>query len=304
MPASVPTSDEFNTALNGVNTSLISMQSQISSLNTQLNSLAARVTKLENPTPVSTLYDQLTTTYDFSTDGALSPNGLWRLGYHGINPVDSTDVGKCGVRVSAIDGKNVLYEYPYSKANTTPKWPDPAGRTSASLIVTEQSFADLDMTVYMRTLKSLRTPSPNRWEAAWIGWHFNDAGYTITQKGAHFHHYYFMIHTDSTLEFGRKDNTTMTEHQYTLPTLNINVPFAYGQLYKVRVKQVSNHIEIWVDDKKVVDCIDDGTKGTPGTDTTFGPPPHPPSTFMYSGRVWLYNEDAPSEWRDLTITKL
>ena len=254
------------------------------------------------PTPTSNVYDDYPTIFDFANDGDLSPNKKWRLGYRGYNPVDSTDRGKVGVR-SNDKYPRVLYQYPYSKPNTTPKWGTAGYKTSASLAVSEEQFGDIDITTFIRTLKSLRTPVPSRWEAGWIMWRFNDAGYLITQKGAHFHHYYFIIYVDGSVEFGRKDNTTQTEHQYFLTGAAPKVSFAYGVWNKVRIKHIGNHIQIWVDDKPVIDVVDDGTKGTPGTDKTLGAPPHPPSTYLNSGRLAHYNEDAMTELAPIIFNK-
>jgi hypothetical protein len=269
-----------------------------------IDDAGTEIKKLYAPTPAPTpdIYDTLSNTFDFHADGEVSASNKWQLGYHGENPVDSTDVGKVGI-TQDTSGRfaNVIYEQPYFKANTTPVWGQPGGKTSASLVISQQEFADFDAEIYMRTLKSLRTPKANPWEVAWFGWHFNLAGYTILQKGAHFHHYYIMVHNNGVLEFGRKDNTTQTEHQYTLPTLVNSASFAYGVWNKVRVNTVGNHIQIWVDDKQVVDLVDDGKKGTPATDITLGPAPHPPSNFMYKGRIWLYNEDASVQFGPLKI---
>jgi hypothetical protein len=254
-------------------------------------------TPTPTPTPTAIIYDDYAgDNYELTVDGGKSPNGKWLLGYHGRNPTDSTDIGHCGTTVPN-DGSfpKIMFEYPYTKTNTT------TSSTSASLIVSDKSYGDFDANIKMRTLKSLRA-TPRNWENVWLMWHFNDAGYVITDKGAHFHHYYIMIHLDGTLEFGRKDNTTQTEHQYFLPTLVSKVTFNYGQWYNIRVNSVGNHIKIWIDGLLVVDLIDDGTKGSPSTDTTLGPVPHPPSTFMYSGRFGLYNEDSSVQFGPLSIT--
>jgi len=275
-------------------------------INTRLDKLTAdlKAAIQPAPTPTSIIYDDYSSgLYTFAGNGILSPNGKNRQGYHGINPVNSSDVGKCGV-VKNAEGINAMETYAYKYANTTPMWGHTGYKTSSSLVLTEQSFKNFDATILMRTIKSLRTPTPDRWECAWLMWHFNRAGYDILEKGAHFHHYYIMVHTDKTLEFGRKDNLTMTEHQYTLPTLINSAKFAYGIDNKIRVKQVSNHIEIWIDDVKVVDLVDDGTKGTPATDTTFGAPPHPPTSYMYEGQFAYYQEDAWCQWKPLSVTAL
>src|SRR4029079_17162100 len=47
--------------------------------------------------------------------------------------------------------------------------------TSASSIITNQSFGDFDMTLRMKTVQQLRTGStPHTWEVAWVIFHHID----------------------------------------------------------------------------------------------------------------------------------
>lgn len=278
-------------------------------MNARLDQARTGISNILNPPIPTVIYDSYPLAYNFTQEGVPSQDGKWMMGYHGINPVNSNDVGKCGVVVPADAGQpgipaRVMQLYPYSLNNTTPKWGQVGHKTSASLVVTTQSWGDIELTIPMRTMKQLRYPTGDRWEVAWLMWHFNTAGYKLTEKGAHFHHYYITIYNDGTLEFGRKDNNTQTEHQYFLTPANTpKAIFTLGKFNLMKVRQIANHITIWIDGKQMIDLVDDGTKGTPGTDNTLGPAPHHPSEFMYSGNVALYNEDARVQFGQLIISK-
>jgi len=253
--------------------------------------------------PLTYSYDDFPATYNLTTLGSTSPNGLWEAVFVGTNPTDGTDHGQQGVRVPAAPTggfPRVYYAYPYQNDNTSPS-SNPGYQTAAPLaLTTVPYFEDFDVTFYMRTIQQLRSPAtPNAWETAWFMWHYNEA------EGSIFHHYYIALKSNHTIEFGRKDNPDGAEHQYYLPTITNSISWGLGQWNKVRIKTVLNHIEVWIDDVKKVDCIDDGTQGSPGTESNpWGGPPYPPSTFMYSGRMGPYSEDSELEISPLLITDL
>ena len=263
-------------------------------------------------TPV--IYDSYPATYDINTDAGsgsaytnqLSPNNLWRVIYRGQNPNNPAEFGQAGVRVpsSPTGGfARVFYAYPYTTTNTT-------NTTDATLTLSESSYGDFDATFYMRTVAQKKTTFVKEWETAWFMWHFSEAGYNITQSGAHFHHYYLVLKTTGKIEVGRKDTTSGVDFQYFIDSATgaygsePTFTWAINTWYKIRVRQVSNHIQVWVDDVLKVDAVDDGTWGTPNTDTHDGSPPHPPSSYMYYGKFGLYNEDANTEWGPITVTDL
>src|ERR1051325_10199407 len=206
------------------------------------------------------VYDTFPTAYDLTTDPQTSPDGKWKMLYHGSNPdpAHPGDPGKTGVRIPASPTggfARVLYAYPYLLANST------ATATAASIVLSNPTYyGDFDVTFSLRTKASRRTPTPQAWECVWFMWHFNEA------DGTNFHHYYLALKTNGHLEVGRKDNSTQTEHQYYLLGSEPTFTFAYGAWNKVRVKSTANHIEIWIDDVKKVDIVDDGTVGSPNTD--------------------------------------
>ena len=269
------------------------------------------------PGDQQSIYDAFTSVFTYSTTDAgsgsaytnlISPNGLWKLVYRGQNPSNPTgDRGSAGVRVPSVlppdNSPRVYWAYPY--ANDNPHT-DPGG-TNATLTLSEGTyFTDFDVTFYMRTIDQRRTAvgTPKVWEVAWFFWHFNEAGFSISQPGAHFHHYYLLLKTNGHIEIGRKDSSTQTDFQYFLTGSAGSEPtftWSIGTWYKIRVKQTGINIQVYVDDVVKFSANDDGTLGTTATDTTEGSPPHPPSTYMQQGRFGLYAEDAEAEWGPMTL---
>ena len=138
--------------------------------------------------------------------------------------------------------------------------------TNAQLTLKEGAYlSDFDMTFYMRTKRHTRSV-PNTWETAWLLYRFNEQGFPITSSsnpvGAHFHHYYLVIHNTGQLEFGRKDNTTQREEQTFLANVNGVVTWALNTWIKVRIRAVGNWHQIWINDIQRVNIVDDGTVGT------------------------------------------
>ncbi len=192
--------------------------------------------------------------------------------------------GQAGVRAPTGSAfTRVMYMYPYSTTNVSTS-------TSSSLVLTEgPSFTDFDITLSVRTKDQLRFV-PDPWEAAWVMFRYTDA----------YHHYYLVLKSNSTLELGKKDNVLSVDEQYFLST---GVGFTYTESgwNKVRIKVVSNHITVWIDDIQKIDMIDDGSLGAQG-----GAPNTSavPSSTLYGGKMGLYNEDAVVEFSPMTVTDL
>ncbi len=228
--------------------------------------------------------------YNITAEDVLTGNGKWRVRYHGARPDNGSDVGRVGLRVPASPTNSfdrVFYEYPYVDTYT-------GGSTAASLVTTEHAYyTDFDLTLWVRTVDQ-RKATPNAWECVWIMFRFN------TAQGLYFHHYYLSLKTDGTLEFGKKDNATQTEHQYFFST-GVTYSYTLNAWNKVRIRGIGNHFTIWVDDVQKIDMSDDGTHSDwqdPGN-------PFPAaSSYMYSGMIGFYNEDAEVEMGPMTITDI
>jgi len=249
----------------------------------------------------SYVYDTLPVNYDMTSDNPISPNGLWRCEFWGTNPQNDNDVGHVGVRTpsSPTNGfAHVFYEYPYQKTNT-------GNKTSSSLVTTESPyFTDIDFTFYVRTVAQKRL-SPNPWETWWVMFRYNEAKNEPNAVGSRYHHYYLAGKTNSLLELGKKDNTIQAEEQYFLST---DIPFSYhiNQWNKVRIKiigdsTIGNHITVWVDGIQKIDLVDSGNRGAQARAPNTAPAP---STFLDSGLIGFYNEDAEIEFGPLIITNL
>lgn len=242
------------------------------------------------------VYDSYPVVYTLSTDGAVTTDGKWRNLYLGYRPDQPADTGRAGVRVPASPTNGfarVFYEYPYLATYTNPTSPP----TSATMCLTNTgNFTDIDVTLYMR-LVDQRRQIPHSWEGPWIFFRFN------TVDGTNFHHYYLVLKTDGTIEFGRKDNTTHTEEQTFLDT-SPTYTYALNTWTKVRIRAEGNLFNIWVNDvPKIVDLLDDGSVGS-HYDGTGLIATLPPSLAMYQGLIGLYNEDAEVEFGPVTITEL
>lgn len=231
------------------------------------------------------IFDTFPTTYTISTDNTVTSNGLWRVVYRGSTPGTSDGAGRVGVRAPAGGAfTNVMYQYPYTSTYT-------GTSTSASLAITETvSFTDFDITLSARTIAQRKTTHLNVWETAWIMFRYTDA----------YHHYYLALKSNGTLELGKKDNLASIDEQYFLST-GVTYTFALSGWNKVRIKAVSNHITVWIDDIQKIDLIDDGSLGAQG-----GAPntPAAPTSPLYAGKLGLYNEDAEVEFSPMTITDL
>jgi hypothetical protein len=240
----------------------------------------------------SVVYDSFPATWNVTSGNSYSPNTLWWVDYVGQNPQNGADTGQVGVRVPAGGAfPRVLYMYPYSILNT-------GASTSAAIAeTTTPYYTDFDITLSVRTIAFKRS-SPNSWDAPWVMFHFNEAGFAQGSFGSRFHHYYVTLKNNSTIELGKKDTTSGIDEQYFLST-SATYTFALNQWYKLRIRMVGATITIWVDDVQKINLTDNGSGGVQtGAPNT----PAAPSSFMTSGRFCLYQEDAEVEFSPMTVT--
>jgi hypothetical protein len=135
--------------------------------------------------------------------------------------------GKVGI---SVDGSRVLSEFP--KASRHPS------ETHAGLVTSLRTFGDMDLTLRMKTIRQLRTPSPNPWEMAWILWHYTD--YT---------HFYYLILKTNGWELGKEDPAYPGNQRFLITQSSPS--FRPGPWYSVHIRQVGNRITIWVGRKRL-----------------------------------------------------
>jgi hypothetical protein len=213
--------------------------------------------------PMTNLYDDFdgTATYTLA-DGQTSPNGKWHDIYNGH--------GAAGTRYDWTgSGNKVFFMYPLR--------PTSPSQTSASLVVSTQSWSNFDMNINTKTVKQLRLNSPpNPWETAWIFFRYTDT----------FHYYAFLVKPNG-IEFDKKDCNTCTDpvqgQQFLVtassPTLNI------GTWSNWKISAIGNHIIITIDGIKVIDYIDQ----------TMSPQ-------LARGSIGMYNEDAYAQFDNVYVT--
>lgn len=58
----------------------------------------------------------------------------------------------------------------------SPKAPADEENTHAALVVTDRSYADVAVSVLLKTERQLRRPHPQAWEVGWVLWHYSGKG--------------------------------------------------------------------------------------------------------------------------------
>lgn len=176
-----------------------------------------------------------------------STHGAWNVVFNGPGVVG----------IESVSGANVLGE--------TPVAPTGAGDTHASLVVSNASFGDIDLSARMRTVSQTRTGAyggavANAWERAWLIWNYTD----------NTHFYYFHIKVDG-WELGKEDPAYPGAQRFlatgSTPTA------ALGTWSTIRVVQVGASITVFVNGAQVAQITDAERPYT-------------------SGKIGLYNEDS------------
>jgi Domain of Unknown Function (DUF1080) len=216
---------------------------------------------------------------EFSEDFEALPTGVaWRDGgaYGGWQAV----YNGYGTTTVHTDGSRVL--------SLAPRRVTSLDQTSAGLVVSRTSFADLDLRLRLRTVEQLRSPRPNPWEVAWIVWSF--------QRDEQF---YYFIPKPNGWELGQSNDQRLDPAgpECSWPAYR-NCRFAGAQRYlatgsrprfgvgpwrSVRIRQIGSVITVWVNDTRVVSYTD---REAP----------------LRGGRLGLYAEDAHAHYDAITVT--
>lgn len=212
-------------------------------------------------------------TYNITADGQTTPDGIWKCVYKSNGTIDT--------RIKNSTTK-VLYMKPEYVV----------GQTRACLLRSTQCYSDIDVTLDMNTFTQNRGASGANWEVTWIIFSYFDD----------WHHYFFLIHKDGSLELGRKDYNTQIEQEIYLATTTANPALSPINTWRnIRIVKQGNHIQIYVDAVKKIDIVDDGTIGT---DSNTGQHPAAPSGKMKHGYFALYNEDCESGYDTITLNQI
>jgi Domain of Unknown Function (DUF1080) len=142
-------------------------------------------------------------------------------------------------------------------------------QTHAALVLSRDTWRDLDAEIRLRTNRQLRWPHPNPWEVGWILWHYtsNDRFYYIALK-------------PNGWELGKEDPDYPGDQRFLASAAQ--PVFPPGRWYTIRVQQRGAGIEVDVDGRRLVRFTD--------------------SQDPYrSGRVGLYTEDASVTFQPVTV---
>jgi hypothetical protein len=188
-----------------------------------------------------------------------------------------------GENVIKVDGSKVLSQSP--RASTR------LDETHASLVVTVAPIdVSFELSLRMRTVRQLRTPTPNPWEVAWVVFRYRDEG-----------HFYYFAPKPNGWELGKVDATKRDPSgpeciwpayenckydgaQRYLAT-GTTPTFPIDAWYRVRVRQVGAAITVSVDDRQLTTFTDAETPYT-------------------SGSIGLYNEDANVHFDDVLVSPI
>jgi hypothetical protein len=196
--------------------------------------------------------------------------GRWRDGSVNGNWIQEYDgYGRVGIRETK-SGNKMLYQRP--KRSKT------LNETHASLVISKAEYETKNISLRSKTVKQLRTPTPNSWETAWVLWNYK-----------HDHHFYYFTLKTGGWELGKVDNAKVDPNGPSClwpEYLNCKYPGAQrylrtgsspttivGKWDKIRVEQKGNLITVYAAGKKVTEYRDENNP-------------------YFSGRVGLYNEDA------------
>ncbi len=190
------------------------------------------------------------------------PDGAWR------------DGSRHGDWVAVFDGYGTTRADEDDGRLTITLEPRPAARpamTHASLVVTAAHYTDFAMTVRVHTEAQLRAAPQraNPWEVGWVVWHYD------TNR----HFYYFALKPNG-WELGKVDPKFEGGQRFLATGER---PAGYAERHRVRVRQIENTIEVWVDGRPVVTYTDEEDP-------------------YLRGAVGVYSEDAVVEFSDFAVS--
>ena len=182
-----------------------------------------------------------------------STHGAWKTRFDGY--------GRVGVERA---GSNVLM--------LRPETSDKASETHAALVTSERSFSGVRLSMRAKTVKQLRTTSPNPWESAWVIWNYKDNT-----------HFYYLALKPNGWELGKADPSYPGAQRF-LAT-GSDVKFPVGTWAKVSIKQEGNTMRVSANGQTLTTFTDNERPYT-------------------SGNVGVYNEDAKTYFDNVQVAAI
>jgi hypothetical protein len=115
--------------------------------------------------------------------------------------------------------------------------------THAGLVVTKQTFKDIDLRLTARTVRQLRSPVPNPWETAWVMWNYTDNT-----------HFYYLALKPNGWELGKGDPAYAGAQRFLASGSNHTFPV--GAWNAIRVRQVGATITVWANGARLASFTD------------------------------------------------
>ncbi|MEU5438422.1 family 16 glycoside hydrolase [Streptomyces sp. NPDC020719] len=116
------------------------------------------------------------------------------------------------------------------------------GATHAGLVVSLASYGDVQYEARMRTVRQLRTPTPNSWEVAWLVWGYSDP-----------EHFYYITLKPNGWELGKRDPAYPGGQRFLATGQQ---PFPVGKWYSVAVIQHGARLQVAVNTAGLADFTD------------------------------------------------
>ena len=238
------------------------------------------------PPPTSANYDDFEgTTYTLG-EGQISPNGKWQAIYAQGGP-DAVIVKK-----DTQTGNNAMFFNPTpSKGPTFPPPPGQQPDLHSSLVVSTAKYKDFDLTLDVKTVKQLRTPTPNNWENAWVMWNRPTAA-------DDFHYYAYTLFANGGGQLEKKDNNLHDDSLeiYLAYPDSPSIKYDTWQKWRIMVTGTATgtpNIQIWIDGVQTLNYTDN--------DPSI---PRNSATMKNGGSIVLYCEDSVTAFDYVSIKPL
>jgi len=219
------------------------------------------------------------------SEGQISPNGRWEAIYAQGGP------GAVMVKKDSQIGSNAMFFYPEASFGRT--IPPPAGREPdlhSCLVISTPKYKDFDLTLNVKTVKQLRTPTPNGWENAWVMWN-------RPEPADDYHYYAFTLFTNGAGQLEKKDNNVHDDSKEIYLAYG-HYPLIYNtwQTWRIRVTDTATgtpNIQVSINGIHVLNYTDNNPSIKRNS-----------STMLNGGSIVLYCEDSIVAFANIRINPL